>query len=82
MANPFDDHNGHFRVLVNSEGQYSLWPLFADVPAGWQVAHPGGDRAACLEFIQGPWTDLRPASLAGRRGDTAVPLLASEVPAS
>ncbi|MFE7531850.1 MbtH family protein, partial [Kitasatospora sp. NPDC057542] len=32
MANPFDDQDGTFLVLVNDENQHSLWPQFADVP--------------------------------------------------
>ena len=43
-TNPFDDENGIFLVLVNDEGQYSLWPEFADVPDGWEVAHPAASR--------------------------------------
>lgn len=42
--NPFDDDNGSFFVLVNDEEQHSLWPAFADVPAGWRVVH--GKRTA------------------------------------
>ncbi len=34
MTNPFDDPDGTFYVLVNDEGQHSLWPTFADVPQG------------------------------------------------
>lgn len=64
--NPFDDENGSFYVLLNDEEQYSLWPTFADVPAGWRVAF-GGDngstRAACLDYVEANWTDLRPKSL-------------------
>jgi uncharacterized protein YbdZ (MbtH family) len=37
-TNPFDDDNASFLVLVNEEEQHSLWPTFADVPAGWQSA--------------------------------------------
>jgi len=46
--NPFDDDNGSFFVLVNDEEQHSLWPAFADVPAGWRVVYGEADRAACL----------------------------------
>jgi uncharacterized protein YbdZ (MbtH family) len=45
--NPFDDENGSFLVLVNDEEQHSLWPAFADVPAGWRVVYGEADRAAC-----------------------------------
>jgi MbtH protein len=64
MTNPFDDETGRFVVLVNDEGQYSLWPVFADVPDGWSVVYGEADRAACLEYIEQSWTDMRPKSLA------------------
>ncbi|MEU9822366.1 MbtH family protein [Pseudonocardia alni] len=66
--NPFDDETGTFYALVNDEGQYSLWPAFAAVPAGWQVAHGPADRAACLAHVEQHWTDLRPRSLVDRTG--------------
>ena len=61
--NPFDDESGTFLVLVNDEGQHSLWPTFAAVPAGWQVAAPAGTRAQALDFVEQHWTDLRPLSV-------------------
>jgi MbtH protein/glycopeptidolipid biosynthesis protein len=64
--NPFDDDNGTFVVLVNDEEQHSLWPTFADVPAGWRVVYGEADRAACLEYIEQNWTDIRPKSLRDR----------------
>ncbi len=63
MMNPFDDEDGTFLVLVNDEGQHSLWPSFADVPAGWEVVFGTESRAACLEYVEKNWTDLRPRSL-------------------
>jgi MbtH protein len=62
-TNPFDDDNGTFFVLVNDEGQHSLWPSFVDVPAGWHVAFGGGTRADCLAYVEEKWTDLSPRSL-------------------
>jgi len=62
-TNPFENDDANYRVLVNDEGQYSLWPDFADVPAGWTVAHDLDSRAACLEWIETTWTDMRPKSL-------------------
>ena len=61
--NPFDDADGTFFVLVNTEDQHSLWPEFADVPAGWTVAFGKDSRQACLEYIEQNWIDMRPASL-------------------
>ncbi len=63
MTNPFEDENGVFHVLVNDEGQHSLWPSFVAVPQGWKVVHESDSRAACLDYINKNWTDLRPKSL-------------------
>lgn len=63
---PFDDETGKFYALVNDEGQFSLWPIFAAVPEGWRVVYgepEGVSRKSCLEFIEAEWTDIRPASL-------------------
>ena len=67
--NPFDDENGTFYALVNDEGQYSLWPEFVPVPAGWSIEHGPADRAACLAHIEANWTDMRPKSLIARMED-------------
>ncbi|MCQ9130103.1 MULTISPECIES: MbtH family protein [Streptomyces] len=64
MTNPFEDPEGTYVVLVNDEGQHSLWPTFVDVPAGWLTAHPADTRDACLAYIEDHWTDMRPRSLA------------------
>jgi MbtH protein len=66
MTNPFEDENGTFHVLVNEEGQHSLWPTFIDVPAGWTIVHASDARAACLDYINKNWTDMRPNSLIKR----------------
>jgi MbtH protein len=63
MTNPFDDEKGTFHVLVNDEGQHSLWPAWKDVPAGWTIVHESDTRAACLDYVEKNWTDLRPKSL-------------------
>ncbi|MFE0647366.1 MbtH family protein [Streptomyces sp. NPDC059534] len=63
MTNPFENADGRYIVLVNDEGQHSLWPDFAEVPAGWEVAFAENDRQACLDYIETHWTDMRPKSL-------------------
>ncbi|MBN6037117.1 MULTISPECIES: MbtH family protein [unclassified Amycolatopsis] len=63
MSNPFDNPDGTFSVLVNEEQQHSLWPEFAEVPAGWTVAFGPAPRQECLDYVETNWTDLRPASL-------------------
>jgi MbtH protein len=63
VTNPFEDENGAYHVLINDEGQHSLWPSFVDVPNGWTIILKSDTRAACLEFIEKNWTDMRPKSL-------------------
>jgi len=63
VSNPFDDENGAFHVLVNEEGQHSLWPVFADVPAGWSIVLASTDRQTCVNYVEDNWTDMRPNSL-------------------
>jgi MbtH protein len=62
-TNPFDNEDGEFFVLVNGEDQHSLWPAFAEIPAGWQVVLGVESRRNCLDYIEKNWTDLRPKSL-------------------
>jgi MbtH protein len=64
MGNPFDDDAAIFSVLVNDEGQFSLWPAFADVPAGWSIAYDEDSQELCLEYIERTWRDMRPRGLA------------------
>lgn len=61
--NPFDDEDGRFYVLVNDELQHSLWPSFAEVPAGWRIVFGEADRSECLSYVESNWTDIRPKSL-------------------
>lgn len=63
MKNPFDDENANFHVLINEEEQYSLWPIFAKIPSGWEVVLKDQSRNICLDFIEKNWTDMRPKSL-------------------
>lgn len=63
MTNPFESDEEDYRVLVNAEDQYSLWPAFREVPPGWHVTGPAGARQACLDWIEAHWSDPRPASL-------------------
>lgn len=63
QKNPFDDENAAFFVLCNHEEQYSLWPAFADCPAGWQAVFGPQNRADCITWIETHWQDMRRASL-------------------
>ena len=63
MTNPFDNKDGTFLVLINDEGQHSLWPEFSPVPAGWVAKFGPESRQACVDYVEQNWTDMRPKSL-------------------
>ncbi|MFF8196123.1 MbtH family protein [Streptomyces bobili] len=63
MTNPFDAPDAEYLVLVNEEGQHSLWPVFVDVPEGWEKVFGAAPRQECLDYVENSWTDMRPKSL-------------------
>lgn len=48
-------------VVMNSEKQYSIWPVGRELPPGWTDAGFRGPRSACLEWIREHWLDERPS---------------------
>lgn len=57
------DDDTNFEVVINGEEQYSIWPDYKAVPAGWRLAGKSGKKADCLAWIDEVWTDMRPLSL-------------------
>ena len=54
-----------YRVVVNHEEQYSIWPAERENALGWNDAGFTGTNEACLAYIKKVWTDMRPLSLRG-----------------
>ena len=63
MPNTFESDEIDYQILVNAEGQHSLWPIFREIPAGWSAVGPTGRRQLCLDWIEAHWIDMRPNSL-------------------
>jgi MbtH protein len=70
-VNPFESDEIEYRVLVNAEGQHSLWPTFREIPAGWSAVGSTGSRQACLDWIEARWTDIRPRSVIESRNGSS-----------
>ena len=49
-----------YKVVLNHEEQYSIWPADRQNPPGWRDAGKSGTRAECLEYIKQGWNDMRP----------------------
>ena len=58
-----DDTAAIFDVVINDEEQYSIWPEYRPLPAGWSKVGHRGPKADCLAHIETVWTDMRPRSL-------------------
>jgi MbtH protein len=55
-----------YKVVVNHEEQYSIWPAHRQLPPGWNDVGKSGSKADCLSHIKEVWTDMRPLSLRKR----------------
>lgn len=58
-----DSPDTAFQVVVNDEGQYSVWFADRQPPSGWTAEGHTGTKAECLEHIAEVWTDMRPKSV-------------------
>jgi MbtH protein len=52
-----------YKVVLNHEEQYSIWPAHRDNPLGWRDEGTRGLKPECLARIKEVWTDMRPLSL-------------------
>ena len=52
-----------YKVVVNHEEQYSIWPADRENALGWNDVGKTGTKAECLAYINEVWTDMRPLSL-------------------
>ena len=66
MTRDDTEHEGTYKVVINHEEQYSIWPLDRANPVGWRDAGRSGSKADCLAYIEEVWTDMRPLSLRRR----------------
>lgn len=57
------DRYSTFKVVMNHEEQYSIWPAHKENPLGWKDSGPQGSKEECLKYIEEVWTDMRPLSL-------------------
>lgn len=65
QLNPFDDPQQVCFVLANNQGQYSLWPDVAPVPAGWRHVHGPAGREACGQWVELAWQGLAVSTSTG-----------------
>ena len=57
------DETRRYKVVINHEEQYSIWPEGRDNPVGWTDVGKAGPKDECLAYVGEVWTDIRPRSL-------------------
>lgn len=65
------EDNAIYKVVVNHEEQYSIWPAERANALGWNDAGKSGLKPECLAYIKEVWTDMRPLSLRVKMAQTA-----------
>jgi MbtH protein len=68
MAEGDEEDTTQYRVVVNQEEQYSIWPAARQAPNGWRETDKTGTRSECLAYIGEVWTDITPLSVRQERG--------------
>jgi MbtH protein len=63
MSNDEAEDTTLYKVVLNHEEQYSIWPSDLEIPQGWREAGKSGPKDECLAYISEVWTDMRPLSL-------------------
>ena len=58
-----EDDNTLYKVVVDHEERYSIWPEDRETPLGWKDVGKSGSKQECLAYIEEVWTDMRPLSL-------------------
>jgi MbtH protein len=58
-----EDDTRTYKVVINHEEQYSIWPVDRENPLGWNDVGKSGTKQECLDYIEEVWTDMRPLSL-------------------
>jgi MbtH protein len=63
MAWDEEDDSTTFKVVINHEEQYSIWPAATSSPQGWKDVGKKGTKKQCFAYIEEVWTDMRPLNL-------------------
>jgi uncharacterized protein YbdZ (MbtH family) len=71
MYDPDREDTTIYKVVMNHEEQYSIWPSYKEIPLGWKDVGKSGLKPECLAYIKDVWTDMRPLSLRKRMAELA-----------
>jgi len=79
MNNEQAEDSTSYKVVMNHEEQYSIWPVDRENATGWTDVGKSGIKAECLNYIKEVWTDMRPLSLRRQMEQDALLMLAEHL---
>lgn len=71
MSRDKEEDTTTYKVVVNHEEQYSIYPDDKENPLGWKDVGTSGTKQECLDYIDEVWTDMRPLSLRKKMEEAA-----------
>lgn len=63
MQNEIPGDKKKFKVIINRQKQYSIWPAERENEEGWHTVGKRGSKSECIKYIEEVWTDMRPLDL-------------------
>ena len=66
-----EDDTTVYKVVINHEEQYSIWPVDRENALGWNDVGREGPKKEVLDYIEEVWTDMRPKSLRDKMEEDA-----------
>ena len=63
MKNEIPGDGKKFKVIMNRQKQYAIWPAERENEAGWSTVGKRGSKSECIKYIEEVWTDMRPLDL-------------------
>lgn len=74
-----DENEMIYKVVINHEEQYSIWPAERELPLGWNEVGQEGTKQTCLDYIETAWTDMRPLSLRNKMEESLKVILSKGI---
>lgn len=63
LAQQLPKNTDRFKVVINHEEQYSIWPVGERATKDWKDTRITGNLKQCQQYIEEVWTDMRPLSI-------------------
>ena len=63
MAWDDEEDTTTYKIVINHEEQYSLWPADKKNPSGWRDVGKQGEKQEMMRYIDKKWPGMQPLRL-------------------